>query len=448
MQYALAIDIGASSGRHILGWKENGEWQMEEVYRFPNSFRTRNGHECWDVDALKGHILEGMKRCGQTGRIPSTVAIDTWGVDYVLLDENQQRIGDAVAYRDDRTQGMDQQLESRFSYEQLYSRTGIAKQSYNTLYQVMADFKEHPEYRTRAKRLVFMPCYLTGLLCGKMCNEYTISSTSSLLNAVTRDWDDSVLASADIPHSLLGEKPAAPGTPLGPLLPEITAKIGYDCQVVLTACHDTGSAFFAMPSQSAHTVFLSSGTWSLLGTVLPEPVLSKEAMEAGFTNEGGVNGIRFLKNIMGLWMLQRIRGEWNSRLSFAEMAALAEEGSDYEPIVDATAPCFLNPPSMAEAIRETLRNEKQPLPENDAQLLYCVHHSLAVCYANSIQSLQRLTGECFTTLRIVGGGCNNLLLNRLTQEATGLSVIAGPSEATAFGNMAIQEIAFPITERS
>lgn len=438
MRYALAIDIGASSGRHMLGWKENGHWNMEEVYRFPNAFRQQNGHDCWDVEALLQHILEGMKQCKMKGTIPATVAIDTWGVDYVLLDQNRQRLGNAVAYRDNRTQGMDRLLESRLSFKQHYAYTGIAKQPYNTVYQLMADFLEHPEYNQKASQLVFMPCYLTGLLCGKMENEYTIASTSGLLNAETKDWDETVIRAAGIPPAILAKKPVPPGTSLGYLSPEIAEKVGYNCQVVLTACHDTGSAFFAVPAKDQNAVYLSSGTWSLLGTMLPKPVLSTEALEAGFTNEGGVNGIRFLQNIMGLWMLQRIRSEWKERLSFAEMASLAEQGTNYLPIVDATSQRFLNPDSMIGAVQEELTQSGQPLPQNDAQLLFCVNHSLAVCYARAVQKLQQLTGRCFTSLNIVGGGCNNQLLNRLTQEATGLPVTIGPSEATALGNLMVQ----------
>lgn len=441
MQYTLAIDIGASSGRHILGWQENGQWQMEEVYRFPNSFKQQNGHDCWDVDALLHHVLEGMKQCRSAGKIPATAAIDTWGVDYVLLDAQGKRVGDTVAYRDSRTDGIDVQFEQTMPFSELYARAGIAKQPFNTLYQLLAEFHEHPAYREQAKSLVFMPCYLTGLLCGVMRNEYTIASTSALLNARTRDWDRETLAAAGIPLSLMGEKPAQPGTVLGHLLPEIAQQVGYDCKILLTACHDTGSAFYAVPTKDPSAVYISSGTWSLLGTLLPEPVLTQEALRSNFTNEGGIGGIRFLKNIMGLWMLQRIRAEWNNRLSFAEMAELAQSGASYQPIVEVTRQCFLNPPCMSEAIRSELQRLGEPLPRNDAELLYCVNHSLAAGYARAIENLQEITGRLYTSVNIMGGGCNNRLLNRLTEEATGLPVRVGPTEATALGNLMAQHIA-------
>lgn len=438
MEYTLAIDIGASSGRHILGWQENGEWQTEEIYRFPNFFQTKNGHDCWDIKALFDHILIGMKKCSESRRIPATVAIDTWGVDYVLLDDKNQPIGDAIAYRDARTQGMDRILEEKLPFSACYAKTGIAKQPYNTLYQLMSDFREHPEYQMQVPRLIFMPCYLSGLLCGKMQNEYTIASTSGLLHAVTKTWDIDILSAANIPIAIMGDAPAMPGTVLGNLLPDIAEAVGYTCKVLLTACHDTASAFFAMPVKSSDTVCISSGTWSLLGTLLPNPILTNSALRCGFTNEGGIGGIRFLKNIMGLWMLQRIRSEWNQRLTFSEMAALAEEGTDYRAIVDATSPSFLNPPSMIQAILDELAKEGHPLPANDAELLFCINRSLAVCYAQTIQSLQEITGVQYKRINIIGGGCNNKLLNRLTEIETGLPVLVGPAEATALGNLMAQ----------
>ncbi len=436
MRYALAIDIGASSGRHILGWMENGELRTEEIHRFPNGIQRKDGHDVWDPEALFSHILTGMKRCGETGRIPATVGIDTWGVDYVLTDAEGKRIGDAVSYRDARTEGMDRVLEEKLPYIRHYALTGTAKQPFNTVYQLMAEFREHPE-RREAERLLFMPCYLSFLLCGKAENEYTIASTSGLLNAETKDYDREVLEAAGIPEKLPGGKPKAPGTVLGELLPEIAEQVGFSCRVVLTASHDTASAFRAIPFDPDSAI-LSSGTWSLLGTILEKPCRTRGALEAGFTNEGAVKGIRFLKNIMGLWMLQCIRKEQGEKASFAEMAETAAAGSAYPYTVDVADSRFLNPPSMTGAILGALREQGAPPPEGDRELLYCVNHSLAASYAKAIREMEILLGKRFSGLTIVGGGNRNGLLNRLTEQETGLKVRLGPSEGTAEGNLLTQ----------
>lgn len=435
--YALAIDIGASSGRHILGHMENGEIRMEEIYRFPNQMIPKNGRLCWDIEALTGHVIAGMKKCAEIGKIPATVAVDTWGVDYLLLDKDGSIMGDAVAYRDTRTDGFTEKLNAAMPFPDMFARTGIAHQPFNTVYQLMADFATEPAHRN-ADKMLFMPCYLCWKLCGVAANEYTIASTGALLNADTRDWDAAVLAAAGIPAAMLGGKPAMPGTVLGPLLPEITEEVGYQCQVMLTACHDTGSAFYCVPAPDENTAYLSSGTWSLLGAVLDAPICTEEALKSGYTNEGGVNGVRFLKNIMGMWLLQRIRADWNNRLSHGEIAALAEQGADYAPVIDVFHPRFLNPESMVSAVLETLAEQGDPAPANDAQLLYCVHHSLAVSYAQAIRALEEVTGRSFTSLLVIGGGSQNQLLNRLTEQEAGVRVLKGPIEGTALGNLRVQ----------
>ena len=436
--YALAIDIGASSGRHILGHLEGGELVMEEVWRFPNGMHRQNGHDCWDIEGLERELVNGLKECARLGKIPATVAIDTWGVDYVLLDSENRRIGDAVAYRDPRTAPFVDALAKELPMSEQFARAGIAYQPFNTVYQLMAEFAEHPERLAQTAQVSLMPCYLSGVLCGVYQNEYSMASTTGMLNAVTRDWDPDILAAAGIPVAIMGGKPAAPGMVLGHLKPEIRAEVGFDCQVMLCACHDTGSAFHAVPAKDDHAVYISSGTWSLLGTVLPEPVCTEEARLGGFTNEGGVKGIRFLQNIMGLWMLQCIRHEWNDRLSFAEMADLAERGSAYPAIVDATDNRFLNPASMEKELRAALKEQGAPDPKDEAELLYCVNRSLAAAYAKAVKVLTRVTGREYTSMNIVGGGCRNRLLNRLTEEAVGLPVTAGPAEGTAMGNLMIQ----------
>lgn len=438
-RYALAVDIGASSGRLILGHKEDGELVLQEVYRFSNGIKRIGRHACWDTAAILSSIIEGMRRCYELGCIPCTVAIDTWGVDYVLLDAHGAQISEAIAYRDNRTAGYAERLAKSMPEAVRYARTGTACQSYNTVYQLMAAFEESPDLRHDAAQLLFMPCYLSYCLCGVAKNEYTIASTSALLNPATGQWDGEVAAAAQLPLNLLGEVPIRPGACLGSLRKEIVRQIGYDCQVIAGAGHDTACAFYAAShSRAAHTACLSSGTWSLFGAVLPAPIVSEAAMAAGFTNEGGVNGVRFLKNITGLWILQEIRREWKERLSFAEMAELAISGAAYGGAFDAADARFLHPKSMVSEILCELREQNAVLPKNDAELLYCVNHSLALCYATALAELQALTGQTFDSIHIVGGGSQNKLLNRLTEEAAQIAVRVGPIEATAMGNVMIQ----------
>ena len=431
-KYALAIDLGASSGRHILGSIENGVMTLEEIYRFPNGYAEKNGRFCWDVEALWGHVLAGMEECRKRNKLPATVGVDTWGVDYVLLDAKGQRVSDAVAYRDQRTQSVLDRLDDR----DVFRRTGIAKQPFNTLYQLMAE-----EGFAAGERCLFMPDYFHYLLSGVACNELTEASTSSLLDAGSQTWDGALLASAGIPLSLFPEPPRAPGTILGSLRSGIAERVGFDCRVILPASHDTGSAFAAVPARDERAVYLSSGTWSLLGTEMDAPILSEEARRAGFTNEIGWQGkIRFLKNIMGLWILQCIRHELDDRYSFEQLAQLALT-SDYPFTVDMTDQRFLAPQNMTREIRAAAKESGYPEPRTLPDLTLCVCRSLARCYAQSIRELEGITGKRFTSVNIVGGGCNNRTLNQLTADETGLPVYAGPSEGSALGNVLVQMIA-------
>ena len=435
----LAIDIGASGGRHILGSLRDDRLILEEIYRFPNGAIEKNGRLCWDEAALWRHITEGMKRCAQKGALPNSVGVDTWGVDYTLIDGRGERLTDCVAYRDGRTRGMAEKLEKAMPFAETYRLTGIAKQPFNTLYQLMT---EAPETLAKAARFLALPDWFHYRLCGKAANEYTIASTSSLLNAETRDWDKSVLRAAGIPEKLFPEPPVMPGTRLGTLSPDVAAEVGFSCDVVLPAGHDTGSAFMAVPAKDEYAVCLSSGTWSLLGVKNAAPVTTPESRAAGFTNEGGYGGsIRFLKNIMGLWILQSVRREWRERYSFAEMADMAQRGRGYRAAVNVADNRFLAPRSMIAELRAALREQGETEPETDAELLACVIRSLAKCYADNIHTLEGLTGKKYTSINVVGGGSKNITLNRWTADETGLPVYAGPGEGTALGNIVAQLIA-------
>ena len=440
MNIFLAVDLGASGGRHIAGWVENGCIQTKEVYRFENGAEMKNGHLCWDAEGLFQHVVNGMKACREQGLTPVSMGIDTWGVDFALLDAQGELLGDIVAYRDSRTQGMDTLLEETLPFSELYRITGIAKQPFNTVYQLMAVLKEHPEYREQAQDFLLMPEYLSYRLTGKRAHEWTILSTGALMDAAARDWSLEIRRAARLPDHWFRTPVAEPGTALGTLKEDIQHAVGFDTTVILPATHDTGSAYMAVPARDDHAAFLSSGTWSLLGVELDHPVTDESSQQASFTNEGGWNHTtRYLKNIMGMWMLQCIRRETGKQHSYAEMADMAA-ASSYPAWVDAADNRFLAPESMLNEVEAALREQNAPKPESLADILRAVTVGLAVCYRDSIAEMSRLTGKTFTSINIVGGGSQNVILNRLTAEQTGLPVYAGPTEGTALGNLAAQMI--------
>ncbi len=441
MKSYLAIDIGASSGRHIVPWLQDGKIVTREVYRFPNGAQMKNGHLCWDIDALEQNVVAGLKAAKAQGYTPESIGIDTWAVDFVLLDRNGKRLGGAVAYRDSRTAGMDAELEKALPFSEHFGLCGIAKQPFNTVYQMMAVLREHPEYAQEADDFLMMPEYLSFLLTGKKAHEWTNCSTGALCSAASGDWSQAILDAAGIPDKWFHTPMVKPGTLLGPLTDEIAAQVGYKANVILPATHDTGSAYMAVPARDDGAAFLSSGTWSLLGTELPMPVTSKAALAAGFTNEGGYNGTtRFLKNIMGMWMLQCIHKEIEKIHTFAEMAQMAAN-STYPAYIDAADNRFLAPQSMLEEVKAALRDAHAPQPESLADILRAVTMGLAVCYDTSIKEMSAITGKTFTSINIVGGGSKNVVLNQMTADVTGLPVYAGPTEGTALGNLAAQMIA-------
>ncbi len=440
MKTYLAIDIGASSGRHIVSWLEGGKIETREVYRFPNGGSMVNGHLCWDIEGLEHHVVAGLKAAKEQGYTPAYIGIDTWGVDFVLLDKEGQRVGDAVHYRDDRTNGMDTELEKVMPFPFHFGLCGIAKQPFNTVYQMMAVIREHPEYADQVDDFLMMPEYLSYILTGKKAHEWTNCTTGALCNADSGSWSETIRAAAGIPDKWFRTALVKPGTVLGPLSPAIEAEVGYPSTVILPATHDTGSAYMAVPAKDDGAAFLSSGTWSLLGTELPAPVTSEAALNAGFTNEGGYNGTtRFLKNIMGMWMLQCIHKEIDKAHSFAEMAQMAA-ASTYPAYVDATDNRFMAPANMLEEVKAALRDAGAPEPTGLADILRAVTMGLAVCYDKSIKEMSEITGKAFTSVNIVGGGSANVVLNQMTADVTGLPVYAGPTEGTALGNLAAQMI--------
>ena len=437
----LAVDIGASSGRHIAAWLEDGCLRMQEVYRFPNGADMKNGHLCWDMDALVSHVIAGMKAAKEQGFAPDAMGIDTWAVDYVLLDGEDRPVGDLVAYRDSRTDGMDAELEKTLPFAELYRITGIAKQPFNTVYQMMAAVREHPEFARQARDFLMVPEYLAFRLTGNKMHEWTNASTTALCDAVTKTWSKDVIRAAGLPEHWFEQPIHQPGASVGHLQPSVREAVGFDTDVILTATHDTGSAYLAVPARDEQAAFLSSGTWSLLGTELASACPTDESRAAGFTNEGGYAGTtRYLKNIMGLWMLQCIRKEIGNEYTFAEMADMAAK-SDYPAYVDATDNRFLAPASMLGEVKAALTEAGAPEPKGLADVLRAVNVGLAVCYRDAIAKMSELTGKRFTSVNIVGGGSQNRTLNALTAKHTGLPVFAGPAEGTAIGNLIVQMIA-------
>lgn len=444
----LAIDIGASSGRHIVGEMVDGRLRLAEVYRFDNGLIERDGHKCWDIDALAGHVVAGLKAAGEQGLVPDTIGIDTWAVDYVLLDGNDERLGDAVAYRDDRTEGVRERLEADgvLDFAEHYRRTGIQFQRFNTAYQLVAQKREHPEQLAAARTFLMVPDYLNFILTGRKANEYTNASTTALVGAASRTWDDALIERLGLPRAMF-QPISEPGTVLGELAPAVREEVGYNATVVLPATHDTGSAWLAVPAKDPAAAYLSSGTWSLLGSENASPVCTPESAEANFTNEGGAYGTyRYLKNIMGMWMVQSVRRELGPRPdgklpSFDTLIDEAFAATERYPVLDVDDDRFLAPASMVDEVRAAAREAGGPVPQEAGELVRCIYDSLAADYARAVRELGDLTGAPRTCINIVGGGSQNRYMNQATADACGLPVYAGPTEGTALGNIMVQLIA-------
>ena len=436
-KYYLAIDIGASSGRHMLAGMKDGKMQLEEVYRFPNGMDNKNGTLCWDVERLFTEIKNGLKKCKEIGKIPVSMGIDTWGVDYVLLDKDDNILGDTVGYRDSRTEGMDEKVYEVIPQDDLYARTGIQKQIFNTIYQLMAVKELHPEYLEQAETILMIPDYFNFLLTGVKKNEYTEATTGQLISPKTNDWDYELIDMLGY-NSGMFLPVSMPGTVVGGFTEEVQKEVGFNCTVVLPATHDTGSAVLAVPTNDDDAVYISSGTWSLMGIERKEADCSMESMKANFTNEGGYDHrFRYLKNIMGLWMIQSVKKEFTENLSFAQICEMASKET-ISSIVDCNDDCFLAPKSMIEAVQKFCRDTNQQVPETVGEISSVIYNSLAKCYGDTVEEIEAITGKKYSTIYVVGGGSNAGYLNELTAKYTGRKVSAGPSEATAIGNVIVQ----------
>jgi len=425
MKYFLAIDLGASSGRHILGYIENGALKLEEIYRFEDYLAENNGTLTWDTEKLVREVKSGIAKCGELGRIPDTIAIDTWGVDYVLLDENEREIPPVFAYRDSRTALIQDEIAEIITQKELYERTGIQKQNFNTIYQLYCDKKSGK--LDKAKYFLMMPDYLAFKLTGEIRNEYTNATTTNLVNAQTKTWDSEILDRLGIKKDIFSEI-SLPCSKVGKL-----KGFNFESEVVLAPSHDTASAIAAC-SVGDNGVYISSGTWSIIGTENTLPVLSENAMNANFANEGGINyRYCFLKNIMGMWLFQNIRKNLNKQYSYDEMMSLAQSCGTYE-IIDPNSQLFVAPDNMIEAIRSYLNNSELEI----GAVINSVYHSLAKTYADAVTEIENISGKTVDRINIVGGGSKDRYLNELTAKYTRKKVLAGPVEATATGNIISQ----------
>lgn len=419
MNYALAIDIGASSGRHIVGWLEDGAISTKEVYRFPNGVTEQNGHLIWDIDALVGFVKAGIAEAKKAFPNITSVSIDTWGVDYVLL-RGDEEVRPVYAYRDNRTETVIPQVHEKISFSQLYCHTGCQFQPFNSIYQLYADKLEGR--LDGVTDFLMIPEYLMYKLCGTKAKEFTNATTMGMVNAQTGEFDETILEKLGYPRYLF-PKLSQPGTVIGE----------YEgIPVILCATHDTGSAVEGISMDGNHP-YISSGTWSLLGVKTPKPITDEESRKANYSNEGGVGYNRYQKNIMGMWLVNELRRDLCPDMPFSEIVKAAEE-SNCELLVDANAPEFLAPKSMKEAFDEATDGKLDTIGD----YFRCAYRSLAESYRLALSELERNTETTYEKLYIVGGGAKNAFLNRLTEEATGKQVIALPIEATALGNLKIQ----------
>ena len=432
MKYALAIDIGASSGRHIVGWIENGEIKTDEIYRFPNGMDNVDGHLVWNIERLFAEVKAGLKLSLEKYPTLSSLSIDTWGVDYVLLSGDKE-IMPAFAYRDSRVEEPIKAVHNIVPFADLYSKTGIQFNTFNTIYQLYSD--KLCGRLEGATDFLMMPEYLMYKLTGVKKKEFTEASTTGLVNYETLEFDKEIWQTLGFPESLI--KPlSAPGTTLGSLLPEVAKEVGGDVEVVFCATHDTGSAVEAIDMET-NSPYISSGTWSLLGVKTDVAIADEGSRLADYSNEGGVGYNRYQKNITGMWIVQSLRKELCPETSYPDIADMAES-SDFAELFDVNDPAFMAPESMKSAIFSYLEREGKPTPKTDADYFNAAYHSLADGYRAAIEALEANTGKTYPEIYIVGGGAKNTYLNSLTEKYTGKKVRALPIEATAIGNLKIQ----------
>jgi rhamnulokinase len=440
--YFLAFDLGASSGRAMLGILENHKLELVEVHRFKNRMTQIHGHFYWNIYSLFDELKTGLRKCISENKIhPDSIGIDTWGVDYALVSPTGQITGLPYAYRDHRT---DDAMDGFFRImprKETYMLSGIQFMQFNTLFQLFSSVNNNCPCLQIADSLLFMPDALNFLFTGVRKNEYTIASTSQLLKPGKAEWEPRLFEAAKVPM-LLMEEIVQPGTIIGNLLPEVNEETGSSfIPCVAVASHDTASAVASVPAEGGNWAFLSSGTWSLLGIESPVPLVSEKSLSMNFTNEGGVEGTtRFLKNIMGMWLIQECKRIWDDEeeLDWKNIVELSNDAIPFKCLINPDDPMFLNPGNMPKAIKKYCQKTAQPIPENVGEIARCIYDSLVLKYKSILGQIESVTGRRIDKLHIIGGGANNQMMNQLTADALGIQVLAGPTEATAIGNIMYQ----------
>lgn len=438
----LAFDLGATSGRVVVGTLSGDNFSMQEIHRFPNSIMELHGKYYWNIFNLYQELKNGLTACAKMGIKPQSIGIDTWGVDFGYIAADGSLLGLPRAYRDPYTAGAPEEFFKIVPREEVYATTGIQIMEFNSLYQLFSAKKEKSSALENAHSILFMPDLLAYLLTGKQVCEYTEASTSQILNPATHSFEPSLLERAGINSNIL-QPLVMPGTFIGELTDSVAQETGIGKIPVYTvAGHDTASAIAAIPASDKEFAYLSSGTWSLMGVESESPIISKETYGKNFTNEGGIDGTTcFLKNITGMWLLEQCRKEWAKKgkdYSYSQIVAMAQEAQPFRSLIDPNDARFSNPQSMTDAIATYCKESGQEVPASDTQFIRCIFESLALCYRQTLDDMRSLLPFDIKRLHIIGGGSKNAFLNQLTANALGIPVIAGPSEATAIGNCMIQ----------
>jgi rhamnulokinase len=444
----LAFDLGAESGRGVLGLFDGEKLQLEVVHRFPNGpVRTLDTLH-WDVLRLHEEMMRALRMCAAQPQGIDSLGVDTWGVDFALLGSDGALLGNPRHYRDPHTEGILERAFTRVSRADIFDKTGIQFMRFNSLFQLLAMQRARSSLLEAARTFLMMPDLFNYFFTGIQANEYSNASTTQLLDPFTRTWAHELIQSFHLSDHLFGPI-VQPGTVLGPLRPSVAQETGLgSVPVIAPATHDTGSAIAAVPAGSGSWAYISSGTWSLMGVELDQPLVNEQALEANYTNEGGVDGsIRFLKNIMGLWLVQEVRRSCERAgqdLDYGELVRLAGEAPPFQSLVDPDDPSFILPDDMRQALASYCQSTGQAVPGEVGSVVRCALESLALCYRRVLERLEGLTGKRLETIHIVGGGSQNALLNQLTADACNRPVVAGPVEATAIGNLLVQALGLGI----
>lgn len=442
-RYFLAFDLGASSGRAILGTLANNKLELTEIHRFVNQMQLINGHYFWNIFSLFNELKTGLKKCvREFGIQPESIGIDTWGVDFVHLNKEGLILSLPFAYRDSRTNSSMEDLFRVIPQEEVYAQTGIQFMQFNSLFQLFSMVKDQSSLLEITDSILFMPDALNYLFSGVKKSEFSIASTSQMIVPGICKWNYELIEKAGIPTNILQEI-ILPGTILGNIQEEVASETGSKpIPVIAVAGHDTGSAIVSVPSILNNFAYISSGTWSLMGIESRNPIVSDQTLQLNFTNEGGVDGTtRFLKNIMGMWLIQEVQRIWNGEgtvYTWTEMVDLARKSEPFEYLINPDDSMFLNPRDMTQAVRDFCYQTAQGTPHTHGELIRCIYDSLALKYRYTLEQIKEVSDQPIEVIHIIGGGANNHFLNQLTADATGLRVIAGPTEATAIGNILIQ----------